>query len=418
MAPTDRIAVYKTPRGAAKWWKRPTGAAYKAERESWVEMCRALHREAARYNTHYHNHKVLPSYAWSRCSEDGDSADFEAYGTGNSSLRKPEVSAVQRIQEPFPILKLPFELQCKIWTEAIRKPNIHFIRAKKVINDTTNTWGLEILPVPKSTDTSGFRQQVELATICPSAKEAVYMANAEKQKLPFKLLKGIGDAATDVVAIKFESPKNVKKLLSVPRETWAPGWQVLNPALDADQVASVFAGIRRAAVKYSGPPSPDTMNSLFCRRYHFGCPEKFRACPDEVAGFVDCLPNVEILYFILDPGSPNASAGKYGRGARRFQKQAEEYLEFAFFNLTQQERMDMGVEVFHSTDGLYLELSRAVVTRCDPWAFHPPKTWEVRNRLQTGAGPFRKSLAQRQALQLKVLVPLGADLAAKMGIPI
>ncbi|KAK3348609.1 hypothetical protein B0T25DRAFT_519021 [Lasiosphaeria hispida] len=283
------------------------------------------------------------------------------------------------IVAPFPILNLPFELQCKIWTEAIRKPNIHFIQAKKVFT-SMYTWGLKTHPVPKAQDKSGFRQQTAIAAICPSAKEAVHMANAEKQQLPFPVLRGVGDAATDVVAIKFETVAKKSSATLGAVDSWDNDFQFVIPVLDHIQVATKLAGIHRAAIHYT-----------------FALPA---------------------------------------------QQKMEEYLQH-LFKLTPEERTDMGVEVFHSIDGLYLEFSRDVVARYDPsalqantpkrgdpglflsgvsvWCYFEDLFSKVQERLHgaRSAGiEYRTSLAHRQALQFKVLVPLDALLAASMGIKI
>lgn len=202
--------------------------------------------------------------------------------------------------ERFPLFELlPMETQIRIFTEAIRKPNIHFVRLQRTVDRISALWRVRMQPFPKSKDKSSFRYLRKLSKVCFPAAAAVRLSTVEKARLPFygKVSGGI-DASCDLVCFTLQSKG--PKALSSP---WNPQNQSLLGRFTMDRVATAaqFVGLRHIAVRYG-----EYMGTCDSFEAEFRCfvdrgpiHSSYVVCPEEFAGFLDCFVDLEVVYIIL-----------------------------------------------------------------------------------------------------------------------
>ncbi|KAK3689523.1 hypothetical protein B0T22DRAFT_408569, partial [Podospora appendiculata] len=199
-------------------------------------------------------------------------------------------------EEKTTYLSLAAELKTMVWNEAIRKPQVHFIRTKPVAPGAGNTWHLNFYARPKGKDPSGFRVVDNLlATGLPTAQKAVQLATAEKVTLPFRTGRTNGhmDAANDLVVIEFAT---------VPVGGFSYGQfhhrnQALERVFNSHQLALDCADIRRVALTY--PRSRTTRQGFHCHWHgDLHGHNDGHMCPEELAGFLDGFETLECAYLL------------------------------------------------------------------------------------------------------------------------
>ena len=214
-----------------------------------------------------------------------------------SKNKTPQVTAVMP-----QFSKLPAELQVMIFHEALRKPQVHFIKATREQNsgEPNPTWTVALMPRDKSGDTSGFRlfDNIEdIALSFPVAAEVMRKNILEPHSLPL-LRDGSWsiDAATDLVVIEFDADKSGKLRF------WHPHNQGFESTPDAGDIRQQLEGIRRVAFVYGGEHQPDAQasESMFpCPNHNRRKHDGWQFCPEELLGFIYQLSHVEAIYFIL-----------------------------------------------------------------------------------------------------------------------
>lgn len=193
--------------------------------------------------------------------------------------------------------RLPPEIRAKIFTQAIRKPNIHFIRGKRTYGQTQ--FGIDFFPVSKGQDKSGYRLLEVLDAVNDEAAMAVRHATQRHQaKLPFKKLVNRIDEEADLVCLQFPSSRFVNN-----SSFFHPDLQAINPLrFDANALESHVRPFQRVAFVWSATDSDSSSLRAFfrCSDQH---PEHagWKMCPDELRGFLDCFPSLREVYVILKP---------------------------------------------------------------------------------------------------------------------
>jgi len=219
--------------------------------------------------------------------------------------------------------KLPIEIQTKIITEALRKPQMHFARA--VMKNTTSRWQMNIHPVTKSLDRSGFRFLNKLRFLSPAFAIAVRLATAENNsKLHFPVLSNNIDASTDIVCLHFEPLTGPYSFPAWHQDLWFLSTLRNHPLINTKLIRTHFAAIRRLALVYDKKYVEAESRRSFFRCYHTTYPSphaEWRFCPHELAGFIECFPSLETFYILLDRG-----------GFRKVHGSVKDYAQWFFDN--------------------------------------------------------------------------------------
>lgn len=201
---------------------------------------------------------------------------------------------------------LPVEIQTAIFQEALQKPSVHWLAVVK--QNYTQTWGVKISPLPKKNDPSGYRYLNGLKRVCKSAYAAVRLATLESFSIRFSMLPNTADAMTDLFVLEFRRSTRVgtgNNIDYIDSCYWHPMNTVVNPRCDVLSMRQRFRDMRKVAITYKpthshshpGPGVP--FRCLWIHPQTQTCLPTFRVCPVELAGFIDCLPDLETLYIIV-----------------------------------------------------------------------------------------------------------------------
>lgn len=217
-------------------------------------------------------------------------------------------------QQSFPqFTRLPREIQHKIFTEAICKPNIHFVIARRKDVAATAKWHLALFPVPKGKDTSGYRLLEPLASVNAVASSAVHLATAKVvvqpeaehgedsgqvqwvvDKVPFKVLGNRIDGREDLVCFQFQRTNG--KLFGY----FHPHHQIINlSSFDPDAQAEQVKALHKVAIS-SQAIDPYCRNDRSVFRC-VGHPNHgdWTICPQQLCGFLDSFPNLREVYIVM-----------------------------------------------------------------------------------------------------------------------
>lgn len=225
----------------------------------------------------------------------------------------------QPTEADFPLFStLPAEIQSKIFTEALCKPQAHWMRAEDYNISHVHRWGLRFTKRNGGEDLSGFVLSRKIYQVSPVAANAVRLATAEKARLPFQMtsrtrIMGNIDASTDLVCVEFGKGRT-----SWRYNNWSRQTQVFLPRR-FDRKASVDqnGGIRRLAIVYNQgvtKNTPDLLRVFKCYT-HLDRPQNgnhppCNVCPTEVVGFLDTFPDLEAVYIIVRHGNLKISKEK------------------------------------------------------------------------------------------------------------
>ncbi|KAK3376944.1 hypothetical protein B0T24DRAFT_523830 [Lasiosphaeria ovina] len=209
---------------------------------------------------------------------------------------------------------MPAEIQQRIFTEALRKPQVHFVKASRRDSTTTNTWSLLFRPFPRRTDPSGFRVLESLAVTSANAAAAVRLATLDYAWLPFAGLLARFDASTDVVCIEFDRTQHGFRFEFFNRRNWLVG-----DPFAGGHLADDFPSLRRVAFTYNyrGDDCMSGRNVFRCLS-EMGRHRRLKICPEELVGLIDCLPSLEEVYIILKPSPSMRSRMQVLAYARAF----------------------------------------------------------------------------------------------------
>ena len=214
----------------------------------------------------------------------------------------------EREEQSFPQFgRLPLEIQMKIFTEALNKPNVQIVPARRETPIQGQPWSLWFRPVAKSRDTSGYRRLQDLARVNRTAYAAVRLATARHNvRLPFRTLNGRIDGAEDLVFLEF-----AQTTVNFYQGYFHPDHQILNPPgayFDEANMAAKFQGIQKVALKYSDNHAACGAHSATfrCTVAHHGHHIRhimggWKMCPDELCGFLNRFPNLREIHLILVP---------------------------------------------------------------------------------------------------------------------
>ncbi|KAK1775534.1 hypothetical protein QBC45DRAFT_307928, partial [Copromyces sp. CBS 386.78] len=233
--------------------------------------------------------------------------------------KKPQVA-------PMPLFsKLPAEIQIMIFHEALRKPQVHFVKVAREQNPGEGNafWSVAMKPRDKSGDTSGYRlldNMEDIALSFPVAAEVMRKNTLELHRLP--LLKDgswMMDAATDLVVLEFDSDKSGRMRF------WHPRNRVYTSVQDVDAIRRQLEGIRKSVFP--------------CLSHHHRKHSSWKFCPEELLGLIYQLSHVEAVYFIL-----------------KHRINAKVVIDYAtsYFSVPPATRNSFGLKTFYSTTRSYI----------------------------------------------------------------
>ncbi|GAB1317771.1 DNA polymerase III subunit alpha [Madurella fahalii] len=237
--------------------------------------------------------------------------------------------------------RLPSEIQHRIFTEAIRKPNIHIVLAKRVNYPTSREWRIGIYPVPKKQDKSGYRLLESLASVNDEASTAVRLATAKHEaRLPFKALMNRIDGAEDIVLIEFQRKSSNRC------GYFHPDNQIINRGpFDSAAAATQFRGFQKVGFTYNRPKLTLAERVFRCTQQH-AHQKWWQICPEELFGLLNCFPDLKEIYIILQPSKEG------------YEKELAQTYVKNFFTLTSEERRKRNLCIFYDSERSYLELSK------------------------------------------------------------
>ncbi|KAK3317759.1 hypothetical protein B0T19DRAFT_488935 [Cercophora scortea] len=266
-----------------------------------------------------------------------------------SKLFGSKAEEKKKSDEPTTYSSLPKELKDMTWTEALRKPQVHYIRTRPTVRTGGQTWQLNFYARPKERDLSGFRIIQNLLAACaPQTRKVIDLATVDKVALPFQRTSrtnGHMDGSTDLLVVEFET---------VPVGGVSYGHfhhrnQATNPFFDHEQLARDCAGVRRVALPF--PRSNTARQGFHCHWHQETSPEHedWRVCPEELVGFLDSFDSLECVYILLHPGRRQASKNLVDAYATKF------------FELTPAERKERGLETFHDAQRSYIQVDEELM---------------------------------------------------------
>jgi hypothetical protein len=300
----------------------------------------------------------------------GSDAGGKGTPSNNENVMGDDAGGGGTIPTSFTLQSLPIELQTEIFIQSLRKPSLHFMNARKLLKLGDDFWSVTIGPLPKKTDPSGYRYLQELRTVCKSAYVAVRIATLEDSRLNFRVLKNKIDASTDLVCVKFQQPpRGVNEMF-----VWHPYDQTVIPHVDGQVISARFKGIRRIALPYKSRQNDcvgNYTNAFHCLEIPEQCQHlsQLKYCPREVAGFLDCVPDIQTLYIIIFPLKEQAvqASDRYYHGDKF--KSMPSHLPTRFLEYSTDQSLlvgtknpDVALESFYDSETLYAEVHKNCCT--------------------------------------------------------
>ncbi|KAK4197406.1 hypothetical protein QBC40DRAFT_181208 [Triangularia verruculosa] len=387
-----------------------------------------------------------------------------------SSTKKDGDAKDEAALDGFPLFRhFATEIQQEIFTQAIRKPGIHYMAVKKKVvlgytlpdgRATAATWKLIYAPRSTTKDGSSHRLSEKISKVNRKAQQAVELANQNKGQLPFSRAWSLIDVKDDLVVFDFAigATRHVHsdfRYFHIDNQIFAPffdaaasyplGKTKVIEAASGETKQIAFKGL--ADVKKIGlfyKQSTDRIcrksNTVFQCCIHttisVGAHKNWIMCPEEVAGFIDSLPSIEQLYFLIQP---NKKWSKQEEGRIALYKKWFFSCKFTKPNLFisttltnsspayhEQLRTTGNVAdyltMFHDADKTYIEVDRFLMLpsgkkrRIDLEVVKEARDVikELKKQLvkdgpdipQAARRNYRSSYAARQAMVIKILLPV------------
>jgi len=244
-----------------------------------------------------HEHQVQAAQGQEPSQDQPNQDASEGEETQGQDMQPQEV-----IPQSIPFQTFPLEIQMAIFKEAIQKPSVHFLFVERRVRG--QIWEVKITPVPKGSDTSGYRYLQELSTVCASAHAAVKWATIESRSIKFSLLPNKVDAATDLFVMRFQRHRNVSPRYAYLQDCfWNSMHEIIPPRLNRTAAREKFRNMRKVGVTWryhhTGSCAREGTVPFKCLRVGHDTHKQFKICPVELAGFFDCFPELETFYIIV-----------------------------------------------------------------------------------------------------------------------
>lgn len=209
--------------------------------------------------------------------------------------------------EGFPFPQLSAELQHMIWGEAMQKPACHTFKVHK--SRQPGPWVLNLHAIPQRYDTSAYRGWKSLLYTTQGDNEKLknisFQTGFRRAMIKFQRIEvrvsghdqtaAAIDVATDLVILEFERGARI------PVIGWFMHWQPLK--MNINTIRHDMRHFKRVAIHYKSNHQGCTLGGPF-RCYcgpglNRGC-ARFKVCYYELGCFLDCFPNLEEFYFVVE----------------------------------------------------------------------------------------------------------------------
>lgn len=206
----------------------------------------------------------------------------------------------------FPINRLPTELQHMIWFYVLKGPSCHHFKVvKREGNADPNEWVVFISEKRSRDDASAYRRWKELHKIRSLSFETAFRRyTAQIQRIPllstappkYKATAAI-DAPNDLVIFDFGRGSTSPLFAWFEHFGYGP-----QGAMKINIIRSRLQHFRKVAIRWSDKHADAANGGPFMCYCAPGAEAAFcsemKACPLELACFLDCFPNLEEFYIV------------------------------------------------------------------------------------------------------------------------
>lgn len=221
---------------------------------------------------------------------------------------------IDEAQQLPPVLSIPFtsfpaEIQQMIWGEAINGPSCHHFKLRKAKDASSpRRWVVHIHEKTKLHDASAYRQWKKLFQVRDRAFIAAFryynpdsqiqpIALHKSNRVPACRLSAAINVPKDLVILDFDRGSSQKSF------TW---FEHMDPyprsAMGMRYIQMRLQHFRKVAIHYKHHHANASLDGPFACYCPPGAPGcfSFKACPHELACFLDCFKNLEAFYFVLE----------------------------------------------------------------------------------------------------------------------
>lgn len=224
-----------------------------------------------------------------------------------SKLSKAAAQPAAVPAKTFPIGRLPAELQHMIWGFVFKRPACHTFRLHKrsspqLLPILLTIWDVVVKPQCRNRDYSTWNLWKRLHSLKNISFEKAFrhyttdLRPIELQVSPDLVRPAAAmDVATDLI---------IFELTRSPGEIDGFNWYEHADLLALDLVRQKFRNIKRVAIHYRAAGKSCLSPCAFwctCQTPRILSCEEFTSCPFEVACFLDCFPDLEEFYVIVEP---------------------------------------------------------------------------------------------------------------------
>lgn len=208
--------------------------------------------------------------------------------------------------------KLPAEIQQMIWAEHIKALSCHHFTLSRLLGPAAGSraprWTVELSEKPKKTNPSAYRQrQLFLEVNDHGLIDTLRRMAAPMDRISLQRDSRVHiDGVNDLVILDFQ-----RGVGDYAFTWWEHNSQGVG-SMNMKRIQRRLRRFRKVAVHYGARHSMSTAGGPFqccCVTPPMLQCDKFKACPLELACFLDCFQNLEEFYFIVENNRNKATAG-------------------------------------------------------------------------------------------------------------
>lgn len=244
-------------------------------------------------------HKLKPKVP-SEVGEVGDVGDEGEIGADNTSqLPVPATS--------FHLNQLPTELQHMIWSEVLKRPSCHHFKLRKGDDGSNpNHWVIHLSEKRPMYDPSTYRHWKELhklknvsfGTAFRRCTTQIQPITLRSSKPPLYRATAAIDVPTDLIILDFDRGSTSTPFTWFEHATLGPFG-----TMNIRTVRSRLQHFRKVAIHWNDKQAPAAHGGPFqcyCAPGPAAFCSQLKACPLELACFLDCFQNLEEFYLVVD----------------------------------------------------------------------------------------------------------------------
>lgn len=229
----------------------------------------------------------------------------------NEGVKKADENPLPTPAPSLPFTCFPAEIQQGIWIEAIKGPSCHHFNLRKAGGASPqDRWVVHVHEKPKNNDASAYRHWKSLFQVRDRAFLAAFHYHNSKSNIqPITLRRTIKKRPTYMTSAAIDVSEDLVILYldHGPKKPATFTWfEHMDPhrrnTMDIRYIQMRLEPFRKVAIHYKdGFPNA-------CRKGPFSCycPDtalncgQYKACPRELACFLDCFKNLEAFYFVVE----------------------------------------------------------------------------------------------------------------------